>query len=71
MPNPKVGDKEIGDQNMAEPADSVQDSMVNIMNTSNFELVTKQNEVQVTNNTPGKTHLPLNKNSVNLKMNFF
>ncbi len=41
MPNLKVGDKEIGDQNMSEPADSVQDSMVNIMKTSSFELVTK------------------------------
>lgn len=51
--------------------DLMQDSMVNMMEQSTFKLITNENEIEVTNKTPGKENMPLTKQSISLQMNFF
>ena len=54
---------------MVEPAEQNQESMVNVMEASYFNLVTAKNEVSVTNFT--QSDKPLIKASLDLKLNFF
>lgn len=44
----------------------MQDSMINLIKQSSYKLATNTDEIEVTNKTPGKEMLPLNKDSVGL-----
>ena len=58
-----------GDKNIKESAAPVQDSIVNVMEESQFGLVTAKEEVSVTNFASGDK--PLTKANIGLVLNFF
>ena len=58
-----------GDKNIDESVTKLQDSMVNLMETSNFNLITDSKEVSVTNHI--SSNKPLTKANIGLKLNFF